>query len=29
LRAQERAEYTVVVDIAQPDELTATLKLPV
>ena len=23
-----RAEYTVVVDMAQPDELTATLKLP-
>ena len=23
-----RAEYTVVVDLAQPDELTATLKLP-
>jgi hypothetical protein len=26
--AAARAEYTVVVDIAQPDELTATLKLP-
>ena len=26
--AAARADYTVVVDIAQPDELTATLKLP-
>ena len=28
LSAAAQAEYTVVVDIAQPDELTATLKLP-
>jgi hypothetical protein len=26
--AAARAEYTIVVDMAQPDELTATLKLP-
>ena len=28
LSAAGRAEYTIVVDLAQPDELTATLKLP-
>ena len=28
LSAAAQAEYTVIVDIAQPDELTATLKLP-